>query len=74
MNIARLRPGGGDLLAGEPDRLLMVELSSSWRIPSDDDLWPAAGFTDIELRCDYEAGGGPREREGYSAASTSLRV
>lgn len=37
-------------------------------------LWAAAGFTDTEFGCDDETGGEPWEREGYSAASTSLRL
>jgi len=36
--------------------------------------WAAAGFTDTEFGCDDETGGEPWEREGYSAASTSLRL
>ena len=38
------------------------------------DGWAAAGFTDTEFGCDDETGGEPWEREGYSAASTSLRL
>jgi hypothetical protein len=34
--------------------------------------WPAAGFTDTELRC-FDGTGGFKWREGSSAASSSLR-
>ena len=35
--------------------------------------WTAAGFTDTELRCDDETGGGAWLREGHSTASSSSR-
>ena len=35
-------------------------------------FWPAAGFTDTELRC-FDGTGGFKWREGSSAASSSLR-
>jgi TPR repeat protein len=35
-------------------------------------VWPAAGFTDTELRC-FAGTGGFKWREGSSAASSSLR-
>ena len=55
-----------------PKQIQYRPLDNRWMV-YDADVWPAAGFTDTELRC-FDGTGGFKWKEGSSAESSSLRL